>query len=529
MNSINQIGLHALEKLDEKNYLHFDFPLTENEREQLISDFSSGNIVHHRYLPFISFEIRFHIYHTPQKTDPKSCSKKKADSKSRKITLPSHHDALVYRYYGAVLNHLYSNYAIEHNFSKIAVAYREHQSGKHLSNITTAKEVFDYVTLFPKAWIIKGDFHHFFDTLNHQHLIDNLLKVFGRDLPNDWKRMLRSITQYQSISRKTLERQLHVAKVKTAYRSQQSEGSRSRAYVNDLQELGKLIKGKKIRLSGKNRVGIPQGTAVSAVLANVYMVDFDEWLAKRCKKFGGLYRRYSDDFILVLPQNQLSKASVKNFEAEIIEQSQDILHLNIEPTKTKLYSYEQDRHAVILLPNDEMGRQKLGKIDYLGFIFDGVSVSMRPKSIYKFVYRGRRKIGKYITLLRLRSKVKAGFSDSDIIQSQVVLRYVTHFGNTKRDYVSPPLSSAIQSLRSLQQIKEMKPETLQGIHKGITIRYLSTEVKKPRSSMLGYALRAQHTFDVDRPKYRVVIRRQVLRQIKRNQRKLHQGRKKYNS
>ncbi|MDR7625857.1 hypothetical protein RF672_14975 (plasmid) [Lacticaseibacillus paracasei] len=339
MDSINQIGIHALEKLDGKNYLHFDFPLTENEREQLVSDFSSGNIIHHRYLPFISFEIRFHIYHTG----------KRAESKSRKITLPSHHDALVYRYYGKVLNRLYSNYAIEQNFNEVAVAYREPQPSKPLSNITTAKEVFDYVTRFPKSWIIKGDFHHFFDNLNHQHLIENLHKVFGRDLPNDWKKMFRSITQYQSISRKTLERQLHVAQVKIAYRSQQSEGSRTRAYVNDLRELGELIKNKKIRLSGKNRVGIPQGTAVSAVLANVYMVDFDEWLVKCCKEFGGLYRRYSDDFILVLPQNQLSKASVRNFEAEIIERSQDILHLEIEPTKTKLYSYEQDRHAVILL------------------------------------------------------------------------------------------------------------------------------------------------------------------------------------
>ena len=44
MDSINQIGIHALEKLDGKNYLHFDFPLTENEREQLVSGSGANSL-----------------------------------------------------------------------------------------------------------------------------------------------------------------------------------------------------------------------------------------------------------------------------------------------------------------------------------------------------------------------------------------------------------------------------------------------------------------------------------------------------
>ena len=68
MDLVTQVGLRALERINGKDYLHFDFPVTESERKQLVSDIVSGDIVHHRYLPFISFEIRFRIYHARQKS-----------------------------------------------------------------------------------------------------------------------------------------------------------------------------------------------------------------------------------------------------------------------------------------------------------------------------------------------------------------------------------------------------------------------------------------------------------------------------
>ncbi|MBS4972061.1 MAG: reverse transcriptase [Lacticaseibacillus rhamnosus] len=518
MDLVTQVGLRALERINGKDYLHFDFPVTESERKQLVSDIASGNIVHHRYLPFISFEIRFRIYHARQKS---------VQAKARRIMLPSHHDALMYRFYGQALNRLYSNYALSHHINDVAVAYRERHPGVHLSNITTAKEVFDRITALSKSWVIKGDFHHFFDTLSHRYLGTNLQKVFSGNLPKDWKKMFRAITQCQSISRKTLEKQLQTAHIKVAYRTHHSDQSNARAYVKNLQELGKLIQDKKIRLSGKNRVGIPQGTAVSAVLANVYMIDFDEWLAKLCKKEGGLYRRYSDDFIIVLPQKQFSEESVKTFAMGVIQRSKTELGLKIESTKTKLYSYDQDNHSVMLYPIQETGKQGSGRIDYLGFVFDGISVSMRSKSIYKFIYRGRRKVGKYVTLGRLYDQVKNGFSDSDIIQNQMAFKYNTRSKKSKKRPVVPNIYQTVQTLHRLQQIREMKYETLRAIHKGVTIRYLSAEVKNPRASMLAYASRAQQIFEVGQPKYRVVILRQVLRQIKHNQKKLHQGRHNY--
>lgn len=53
--------------------------------------------------------------------------------------------------------------------------------------------------------------------------------------------------------------------------------------------------------------GIPQGTAISAVFANVYAIEFDIAIKQISDKYNGIYRRYSDDFVLVIPKNQSDK------------------------------------------------------------------------------------------------------------------------------------------------------------------------------------------------------------------------------
>ena len=47
--------------------------------------------------------------------------------------------------------------------------------------------------------------------------------------------------------------------------------------------------------------GIPQGSPISAVLANIYMLDFDYEINKYLESIGGIYRRYSDDMVAICP------------------------------------------------------------------------------------------------------------------------------------------------------------------------------------------------------------------------------------
>ena len=50
-----------------------------------------------------------------------------------------------------------------------------------------------------------------------------------------------------------------------------------------------------------NGYGIPQGSAISATFSNIYLIDFDKQINDYVTSRGGLYRRYCDDFIIVMP------------------------------------------------------------------------------------------------------------------------------------------------------------------------------------------------------------------------------------
>ena len=90
----------------------------------------------------------------------------------------------------------------------------------------------------------------------------------------------------------------------------------------------KLLKNsKKIKVNGKliNRnFGIPQGSPISSILANLYLFDFDKKINNYIDK-KGIYRRYSDDMIVVCPIDEkeniidLMTNSIKDFKLEIQE------------------------------------------------------------------------------------------------------------------------------------------------------------------------------------------------------------------
>lgn len=136
-----------------------------------------------------------------------------------------------------------------------------------------------------------------------------------------------------------------------------------------------------------NDNGIPQGTAISAVLANVYAIDFDEQVTALVNNYGGLYRRYSDDFIVALPMDHVEDK--EEFE-KIKDTIYSFIHengMNIEPNKTQIYCYKKKRMT-------DYYNFKHARMDYLGFVYDGTTVKMRGKSPYKFYRHAKRIIEK---------------------------------------------------------------------------------------------------------------------------------------
>lgn len=128
--------------------------------------------------------------------------------------------------------------------------------------------------------------------------------------------------------------------------------------------------------------GIPQGTPLSAVCANIYMLDADKRINYYVMERHGLYMRYSDDFIVIIPKN-----GENSFEDDFLWLKECIKNgpgVELKDEKTKLF--ECVGGHITNCTNMYITGGKSGKniLDFLGFSFDGVNVRIRSKTIGKF-------------------------------------------------------------------------------------------------------------------------------------------------
>ena len=136
--------------------------------------------------------------------------------------------------------------------------------------------------------------------------------------------------------------------------------------------------------SNKKSYGIPQGSAISAVLSNIYMLQFDQNVNEFIKQYNGKYLRYSDDTIFVLPVT--AESEIQKIHLEIRNIISKIPNLTLKAEKTKLYYYNDGK----LLNKDSLIDGRVNDkniIDYLGFSFDGKNIYLRDKTISKYYYR----------------------------------------------------------------------------------------------------------------------------------------------
>lgn len=459
-----------------KTYRHFDSPLSEKGKKDQLNLFSNPDLVKsYRHLPFISFDIRFRKY------DRNKTLEKRIHTKVRKISLASHHDAFLLKFYANILSHYYEKYVLDKNISDVSLAYR-----KEKSNITGAKEVLDFVWKERNAWIIKGDFSSFFDNLNHKLLFKTVKKVLLGDislnLRDDWYSILKYVTKYRTISKKEI-----YATLKPFH---------GQAYVDNRKKLGDYIKNGKLHLSSANRKGIPQGTAISAVLANVYMIFFDEYVKHLVKSYGGFYRRYSDDFVIILPENRCNYVCVNQIKNNIISKSENDLFLDIETDKTKLLHFVKE-DGKIYKDNTKIATT----FDYLGFEFNGTVVFLRSKTLYKFHYRGKK-------CIRLLSR---NLEERAIVESDNYLQL-------RKDYLLKRNSALIE--KATKRLDDAKKDSQKGrsvkYRRKTTILYLSSKPIKMKN-MLSYAANAQKIFSEPIPGcdsiYNVYMEQKIKKQI----------------
>ncbi len=352
---------------DAKSYAHFDKRVALSNVWDYISN--PKNIEKHGFYPLIHYEKKFVKYR-------KNNGKGEKKEKIRKISYSAHIDRYIYSYYGHLLNQKYNEYLSEHDMELVAVAYRDNLK---MNNIHFARRAFECIKDSEDCYIIIGDFSDFFDSLDHVYLkrqICDVLKV--KSLPKDFYAVYKNITQYS------------VWELTDLLEFNGFENTSSG--IRNLNLLDKVLSSQDFKTEKKRCVkmhrenyGIPQGSAISAVLANVYMIKPDEQINQLATSVNGLYMRYSDDFIIVLPR--ITDMEFKKVLEGVVDIISSVPRLVLQPEKTQVYKYENKNlnscNSAFFnsIPNGK------NIIEYLGFAFDGNEITIRDKTISKYYYR----------------------------------------------------------------------------------------------------------------------------------------------
>lgn len=392
----------------------------------------------YEFLPFLRDVIKSPRYKHLGKDEEIADGEKKhiIKTKKRPICYASHKDAILLSYYGYSLNEIYQKYIKKIGISECVSAYR---TDTKKCNIQYAKDVFDFIRKKNNCSAIAIDIKGYFDTIDHILLKEKWAKVIDSENglpPLDYK-LFKTLTSYHYINKKKLLKavDLDLKKLKR----ERKRPKHLLHYVKgvNISEKFDFIKERNLLLSNKDlkrdrQFGIPQGSSMSGVLSNIYMIDFDLALNSFCKKNNFLYRRYCDDIIIVYTgeyENQiLDLLNTLMSDHFLTYQSQKTELIKFISEKKRLRAYDGKKletNGVLPLPNSDP--KYYGRLQYLGFEFDGKKILIRPSSLSRYFKRMKARIVK---------TVKMSYSDnskSDIIFSRKLLHRYSHLG--KRNFL----------------------------------------------------------------------------------------------
>lgn len=425
-----------------KSYLHFSKPLGFEDFNRInkcvidkkfISRYSFYPLIHRiqiqpRYKKIVDKSGKVYRSHF-------NYAKNESTKKIRHIFYANHLDSQIYSYYAKeVLTPLYENLLVTNpDFSNCITAYRfipqftESKKGK--SNIHFAQEVFKYIKKQESCSVLCFDIESFFDNLNHKHLKTAWCELIGEEeLPKDHYNIYKSLTNFSYVEETSLKRELKLDWINNGKILKQicNEKGISSYYAN-VDEFKKIVVGnhnlnKKplIKRHPFNtsplpneksvRKGIPQGSAISAFLANLYLLEFDKEIYSLMQSVNGLYRRYSDDIICICDTNDEIQIK-KSVEKAISKYS---LTLN---EKVDLVRFSKD---------------KSDTLKYLGFEFDGENIFLKSASLSKY-YRKCKRLIQHKAYCGYKLQRKKVSIHTHIYRKKIYRRY-THLGT--QNYLS---------------------------------------------------------------------------------------------
>lgn len=372
-----------------KRYPHIGLPISASQLRAVRSYVENPKkIATHPFLPFIRRIVVTHPFRLNLDT-----GLKEPKTKERDLTYSSHLDSIIFAYYAHQLQIKYEEQIKKEHLEDVVVAYRKikAQDGKgNKCNIHIAGDVFKYVKSQlrkdKEVALITFDIKGFFDNLDHKILKQNWKQILGViDMTDDVYNVFKHATRFSYILD---ERLFHLFKnrilcesngqyIQRKIKNLHYMRSSNAVAFCDRKDIQTIRSSRYLQKNVLNK-GIPQGLPISAVLANIYMFNFDKEVASKIKSAGGIYKRYSDDIVVVCPIKD-----ALYWRSYIMKHIQNI-KLEIQPEKTNLYEIHKILGKTVCY-HETKGVNK--KIEYLGFTFDGERILIKPSGLGKYYHK----------------------------------------------------------------------------------------------------------------------------------------------
>jgi len=405
-----------------RKYYHFDPKINIERNVSFFNSFfqNPSNITKHSFYPFLKSEIATPRYKKTGNLKANGKLERVKAIKSRPIAYAAHFDAFIYSWYATYLNNNYESKIKDWEINDCILAYRR----LNACNIHFAKEVFAFIKQLGDCVVITTDISGFFDNLDHLLLKKYWLEVINQEkLPDDQYKIYKSVTEFSYVEVKSLFEEFGI-NFKSPIRDKRICSPRE--FRERVRKNGLIHKNSnRNNIKGSQRkgqiCGIPQGTPISAVLSNIYMIGFDIEVNAKIKEIDGLYRRYCDDIIVAVKPEDVEHAKhllfdqIKKYELE----------LNSE--KTEIIVFKPNIKG-ITRSYDISDPNKYVNLQYLGFEFNGKNTYVRSSSMSKYHGRMRR---------RIKENIKAAYGKKSIgehiFKRKLYLRYTD---KGKRNFIT---------------------------------------------------------------------------------------------
>ncbi|WP_346881513.1 reverse transcriptase domain-containing protein [uncultured Algibacter sp.] len=350
-------------------------------------------VTHHSFSPLIFKEIKQRRYKVSEFKGKLKRSHKKvkkgnviSNTKIREILYATHLDAHIYSYYTQqIITPKYETYLNQnHLLSNSITAYRQIQTDDKLkfkNNVHFAKDVFNEIKKRNNCVALVLDIENFFPSLDHKKLKLAWAKILGyKSLPKDHFNLFKAITRFSYVKLKDLKtKNAHFDEKELA--KYKKEGKHT--FFRDIKELINsdiIIHKNQKQNKQKQLIGIPQGLPISALLANIYMLEFDEAVVNELTlKNNIFYRRYSDDIVMLCDENQIQL--IEQFVKKEIKKNK--LKVSLEKTEKTLFKIKNGRLQSYKIKNDNTLKENI-PLNYLGFEFYGYQTLIKSKNLASF-------------------------------------------------------------------------------------------------------------------------------------------------